>query len=198
MYVPFDLNLDVSHNPFVSFRLYQPKDDGYTFQVVAVRPKSKGFVKLASANSHVKPIIRTNYLQDPEDVKTLTNGIKLARELGGRPEWKEFLGEEVFPGKDIQSEQDLVQYQKNTIHTSNALVGTCKMGTGKDAVVGPDLRVHGIKGVRVCDSSVFPTIPGGQTATPTVMVAERAAAFILNPEVTVEIVEEPVPVETAA
>jgi choline dehydrogenase-like flavoprotein len=65
------------------------------------------------------------------------------------------------------------------------------MGLGKDCVVGPDLKVYGVKNVRVCDSSVFPSIPGGQTATPTVMVADRAAAFLLNPLVQVETYKEP-------
>ena len=166
--------------------------------MVAARAKSKGTIKLASANSRVKPIITTNYFAEKADIDTLLEGIKLARELGQREEWKGFKGEEVFPGPAIQSREDLIAYMKETIHTSNALVGTCKMGCGKDAVVGADLKVHGVNGVRVCDSTIFPTIPGGQTATPTVMVSERAASFLINPEVTVELVEEPVAVEATA
>lgn len=116
-------------------------------------------------------------------MQTLVEGIKLTRDLGRRSEWGEYLGSEIFPGPNVQTDEEIVEYIKDSLHTSNALVGTCRMGTGADAVVRPDLRVHGVEGVRVCDSSIMPTIPGGQTATPTVMVAERAASLILSPNV---------------
>lgn len=146
---------------------------------------------MASSNMHVKPVIDGGYLSDPSDVQTLREGIKLGRELGNRPEWAEYLGEEVFPGPDVQTDDEIDEYVKNTLHTANALIGTCKMGTGKDAVVAPDLKVIGVNGLRVCDSSTIPIIPGGQTATPTVMVAERAAAYIRNPAtVTTTIINE--------
>lgn len=93
----------------------------------------------------------------------------------------------MFPGPQVQTDEEIDEYIKKTIHTANALTGTCKMGTGPDAVVGPDLRVRGVKGVRVADSSVIPIIPGGQTATPTVMIADRAASFISTPQVEAEI-----------
>merc|ERR1712003_454902 len=128
-----------------------------------------------------KPMIDGGYLSNSDDLKTLREGIKLGRKLGTNPEWAEYLGEEIFPGKDVQTDAEIDEYIKNTIHTANALTGTCKMGTGKDAVVSPDLKVIGVNGVRVADSSTIPTIPGGQTATPTVMIAERAAAFLRNP-----------------
>lgn len=169
------------------------QDDGYSLQNVACRAKSRGRVRLASSNAHIKPIIDCGYLSNKEDLATLRNGIKLSRELGKRAEWGDLLGEEIFPGKDVQTDDEIDEYIKSYLHTANALVGTCKMGTGKDAVVGPDLKVKGVSGVRVCDSSIIPQIPGGQTGTPTVMVAERAAAFILNPEAVVEVMEEPVP-----
>jgi choline dehydrogenase-like flavoprotein len=147
----------------------------------------------------VKPIIDGGYLKDPTDLKTLREGIKLGRQLGNRPEWGEYLGEEVYPGLDVQTDDQIDEYIKNTLHTANALVGTCKMGTGKDAVVTPDLKVIGVSGVRVADSSTIPVIPGGQTATPTVMIAERAAAFLRNPSIvatTELIMEETVNTET--
>jgi choline dehydrogenase-like flavoprotein len=166
---------------YTKFRITRSVQDGYTFQSVACRAKSTGSVRLASSNSHVKPIIDGGYLSDPSDLSTLREGVKLGRKLGKRPEWSEYLGEEVFPGAAVQSDEQIDDYIKNTIHTANALTGTCKMGTGKDAVVGPDLRVRGVNGLRVADSSVIPCIPGGQTATPTVMIAERAAELIANP-----------------
>lgn len=166
-------------------------EDGYSFQSIAVRAKSTGTVSLASSNTHVKPIIRGGYFSNPDDLATLREGIKLGRNLGNRPEWGEYLGEEVYPGVSIQTDDEIDEYIKNTVHTANALTGTCKMGVGLDAVVGSDLKVFGVHGVRVCDSSVIPVIPGGQTATPTVMIAERAAALIMNPQETFVTIEEP-------
>ena len=157
------------------------QSDGYSFQSVACRAKSQGTIRLASSNMHVKPKIDAAYLSNPADLETLREGIKLGRQLGNRPEWGEYLGEEIFPGPDVKTDKQINEYIKNTLHTANAITGTCKMGTGKDAVVSPDLRVIGVNGVRVADSSVIPIIPGGQTATPVVMIAERAAAFLRNP-----------------
>lgn len=154
-------------------------EDGYTFQSVCVRARSKGCVRLASSNSHIKPIIDTAYLSEESDLATLREGIKLGRKLGNSNTWGVFKGEEVFPGPSVQTDDEIDNYIRNTLHTANALVGTCKMGSGVDAVVGPDLCVIGVNGVRVCDSSVIPKIPGGQTATPTVMIAERAANFLI-------------------
>lgn len=134
----------------------------------------------------MKPAIDGGYLSDPDDLATLREGIKIGRQLGNRPEWGEYLGEEVYPGPTVQTDEQIDEYIKNNLHTANALTGTCRMGTGPDAVVGPDLRVRGVNAVRVADSSVIPVIPGGQTATPTVMVADRAASFIMSPSLVAE------------
>ena len=172
--------------------LFVIQSDGYSFQSVACRAKSQGTIRLVSSNMHVKPKIDAAYLSNPADLETLREGIKLGRQLGNRPEWGEYLGEEVFPGPDVKTDKQINEYIKNTIHTANAITGTCKMGTGKDAVVSPDLKVIGVNGVRVADSSIIPVIPGGQTATPTVMIAERAAGFLRNPSLlaTTEVMSE--------
>lgn len=186
---------------FTQFRNTKRLEDGYSLQSIAVRPKSKGCVRLVSSNAHVKPMIDCGYLSDSDDLTTLREGIKLCRNLAQSPEWGECLGDEVYPGKLVQTDDDIDEYIRNTLHTSNALTGTCKMGIDSDCVVGPDLRVRGVNGVRVVDSSIFPNIPGGQTGTPTVMVAERASAFITNPKlapgstsiVVDEVLKQPVP-----
>lgn len=171
------------------------QEDGYSFQSVAIRAKSQGCIRLASSNTHVKPSIDGGYLNDPGDLETLREGIKICRHLGQRPEWGEYLGEEVYPGPDVQTDAEIDEYIRNTLHTANALTGTCKMGTGRDCVVGPDLKVYGVNGVRVCDSSIIPVLPGGQTATPVVMIADRAAALILASQVTVETYTQPIETE---
>jgi len=166
---------------FTQFRNTKSHPDGYSFQSVATRAKSCGKVRLASSNTQVKPVIDGGYLSDPSDVATLREGIKLSRKLGAQ--FGDYVGEEVFPGKDVQSNAEIDHYIRDSVHTANALVGTCKMGdeSDKSAVVTADLKVKGVTGLRVVDSSIFPKIPGGQTGTPTVMVAERAAEFIKDP-----------------
>ncbi|KAL7574882.1 hypothetical protein ACA910_010716 [Epithemia clementina (nom. ined.)] len=168
---------------YTKFRSMGAVEDGYTIQTIAIRAKSRGKVRLASSNCQVPPIIDLGYLSNPDDLITLREGIKLARIICRRPEWGDYLGEEVYPGPEVQTDEQIEEYIRNTVHSSNALTGTCKMGFhngDEDAVVGPDLKLLGVNGVRVADSSVIPIIPGGQTATPTVMIAERAAQFILK------------------
>ena len=165
---------------FAKTRSHGRVKDGYSIESVAVRAKSKGRVRLASSNSHIRPIIDMGYLSNNDDLATLREGIKLARFLCRHPEWGEYLGEEVYPGPEVQTDQQIEEYIRNTVHSSSGLVGTCKMGVEDDAVVGPDLKLLGVKGVRVADSSAIPVLPGGQTATPTVMIAERAAQLIKN------------------
>lgn len=166
---------------FTQFRNTKKLQDGYSFQGIAIRSKSRGRVRLASSNTHVKPLIDGGYLSNPEDLATLRNGIKLGRQLGQKAGWGVYKGTEVYPGNNVQTDEEIDEYIKNSVHTANALTGTCKIGTGPDSVVGPDLRVRGVGGLRVIDSSIIPFIPGGQTGTPTVMIAEQGATFIKNP-----------------
>ncbi|CAM9921007.1 unnamed protein product [Ascophyllum nodosum] len=151
---------------------------GVTLQVVAIRSKSEGVVQLRSSDPFENPRITTNYLQKGEDLDSLTHGIKIARELFHQEAFKGMVGKEVFPGKD---NLQLDEYIKSTVHSANALVGTCKMGVESDemAVVNPELKVRGVSGLRVVDSSVMPSIPGGQTAAPTIMIAEKAADMLM-------------------
>uniref|UniRef100_A0A7S1BHR9 Glucose-methanol-choline oxidoreductase N-terminal domain-containing protein n=2 Tax=Corethron hystrix TaxID=216773 RepID=A0A7S1BHR9_9STRA len=162
------------------FRNTKHVKDGYTFQTIAARARSRGNVRLASSNTNVKPSIFAGYLTDPNDLITIREGIKLGRRLGNMAEWGDYKGEEVYPGPEVQTDEQIDEYIRNTVHSANALVGTCKMGADDMSVVGFDLKVHGINGVRVVDASVIPKIMGGQTGTPVVMIAERAAAFLKN------------------
>eukprot|EP01025_Chloroclados_australasicus_P036179 TRINITY_DN367_c1_g1_i1.p1 TRINITY_DN367_c1_g1~~TRINITY_DN367_c1_g1_i1.p1 ORF type:complete len:618 (-),score=80.66 TRINITY_DN367_c1_g1_i1:475-2328(-) len=157
---------------------------GITFQLIACRPKSRGKIELNSSDPLKSPAIDLAYLSDPkgQDLKTLISGIKLSRKLAAADSFKGVLSSEKWPSPDITSDEDLEAYIRRTIHSANAVVGSCKMGQNpKDgAVVLSDLKVHGVDNLRVVDSSVIPVIPGGQTAAPTVMIAERAASFIRN------------------
>eukprot|EP00898_Chlorokybus_atmophyticus_P007383 jgi/Chlat1/7646/Chrsp64S07121 len=157
--------------------------DGFTFQLVAVRAKSRGSIHLRSANPHDKPVLRPNFLSNPDDSQTLRDGIRLARKLSETAALKGHSIGELYPGPQVQTDEQMDEYIAKTLHSANAIVGTCKMGSASDAtaVVDTALRVQGVSGLRVIDSSVMPMLPGAQTGAPTIMIAERAAAMLNNP-----------------
>jgi len=158
---------------------------GVTFQLVACRPRSRGCVGLHSDSAFDAPAIETGYLADPEgrDLATLLHGITLARELASGSAFSEYIEGEAFPGPSVATNDEALEdYVRRSIHSSNAIVGTCRMGSGGavagDVVDPATLTVHGLQGIRVIDASVIPGIPGGQTVAPVVMIAERAAAAL--------------------
>jgi len=167
---------------FTKFKHITDHPDGFSFQSIAVRPKSRGRVTLASADPTVKPVVETRYLTQEEDFATIREGIRLGRKLAQQPAFKDFVGPEVFPGTHVQTDKELDAYISDSAHTANALVGTCRMGPAQDplAVVDPDMRVLGTTGLRICDSSIMPQLPGGQGASCTLMIAERAAELLLR------------------
>ena len=124
------------------------------------------------------PIIQMNYLQNQADVQKLVEGIKLMRQLFQSHAFNEFRGKEIAPGTDIQSDAALEAYIRDTCSTLWHPVGTCKMGIDSMAVVDPELRVHGVEGLRVVDASIMPTITTGNTNAPTIMIGEKAADLI--------------------
>ena len=164
---------------------------GITFQLIACRPRGLGSVQLKSDDPFEFPAVSSGYLTDAAgaDMATLKHGIALARDLAASAAFKDYVEGpegELFPGRAISDDAAIEQYIRETIHSSNAIVGTCRMGTAGAAagdVVDPShLKVYGFDNLRVIDASVIPTIPGGQTAAPVVMIAERAAAMILGSE----------------
>jgi len=169
-------------NSFATFRDVRHIPDGFSFQSIAVRPSSRGRVRLTSGRASDRPLVEGNYLSDQHDIQVLRRGVRLARKLSQQPAFKSFLGTEVFPGPGIQTDAELDNYIKETVHTANALVGTCRMGKPGEpgTVCDAHLNVLGVHGLRVCDASVMPLLPGGQTGAPTVVIAERAADIILG------------------
>eukprot|EP00403_Amphidinium_massartii_P039890 CAMPEP_0178435768 /NCGR_PEP_ID=MMETSP0689_2-20121128/34099_1 /TAXON_ID=160604 /ORGANISM="Amphidinium massartii, Strain CS-259" /LENGTH=625 /DNA_ID=CAMNT_0020057853 /DNA_START=29 /DNA_END=1902 /DNA_ORIENTATION=- len=165
---------------FKNFRDGAAPPDGFSFQSIAARANSKGRVKLASADPTAKPLIEGNYLTDKNDMATLREGLKFSRSLAKQAAFKPYLGKEVFPGADVKTDAQLEAYIASSVHTANALVGTCRMGQATDpaAVCDPEMKVIGVRNLRVCDASVMPKIPGGQTGACTVMIAERGADLL--------------------
>jgi choline dehydrogenase len=155
-----------------------PDLPGFTFLSCLISPQSRGAVTLQSVNPADPPAIRVNYLQHETDVQVLIEGIKIARQLAGSGAFAEILGEEMAPGSAVSSDQEIAEYIRQTATTFWHPVGTCKMGNDSLAVVDTQLRVHGIEGLRVADSSVIPTITSGNTNSPTIMIGEKAADLI--------------------
>ncbi|HSS03813.1 MAG TPA: GMC family oxidoreductase N-terminal domain-containing protein [Solirubrobacterales bacterium] len=154
--------------------------DGHaiTMGPVLVAPRSRGWVRLGSADPTAKPRILTNSLAEPEDVAALVAGARLAREIAGSEPFASRLGRELLPGADVETDQDLADNLRNNVNLVYHPVGTCRMGSDEGAVVDPELRVRGVDGLRVVDASIFPLIPSGNTNAPTIAVAERAADLI--------------------
>lgn len=153
-------------------------DSGFTGLVCLIHPESIGSVFLRSPDPKDPPMIRMNYLQSESDVQKVIAGIKLLRKLFQTSAFDEFRGEEVAPGADVESDEALEAYIRETCGTVFHPVGTCKMGTDRMAVVDPELRVYGVEGLRVVDASIMPTITTGNTNAPTIAIGEKAADLI--------------------
>jgi choline dehydrogenase len=151
---------------------------GFTSFVCLTHPQNIGSVSLRSSDPKDAPMIQMNFLQSEADVQKLVTGIKLLRNLFNASALDEFRGKEIAPGADKQSDAALDAYVRETCSTVWHPVGTCKMGTDPIAVVDPELRVHGIEGLRVVDASIMPTITTGNTNAPTIMIGEKAADLI--------------------
>jgi choline dehydrogenase len=154
---------------------------GYTLHACALRPASRGTIRLHSADPQAKAAIRPNYLGDAQgyDLKMLIEGTKLSRQLLAASSFDIYRGDEIFPGHETKSDAELAAFVRRKAETIYHPVGTCRMGNDAQAVVDAQLRVHGIGGLRVVDASVMPCLPGGNTNAPTVMIGELAADLIL-------------------
>jgi choline dehydrogenase len=155
--------------------------DGHAIVVgpTLLAPKARGRVWLRSANPADKPRILTNSLSDPEDVASMAAGVRLAREIAGRAPLAAVITEELRPGRAVVDDEEIVADLRARTELLYHPSCTCRMGEGDpEAVVDSRLRVHGLDGIRVVDASVMPTVPGGNTHAPTVMIAERAADLI--------------------
>ena len=157
---------------------------GFTMSVCQLRPTSRGTVHLKSPDPLAAPAMQPNYLASHEDRATLVAGIRLARTLAATSPLCDYVAAEYRPGPAAQSDEDLLEFARNTAGTIFHPSGTTKMGPATDpsAVVDAELRVHGCEGLRVVDCGVMPTLVSGNTNAPVVMIAEKAADMILGSE----------------
>jgi choline dehydrogenase-like flavoprotein len=156
------------------------KNPGVTLNSAFLRPRSRGTVRLASADPKAAPLIDPNYWEDPYDRACALKGLRLAREILRQPALKPYLLAERLPGDNLNSDEELAEYAYRSCKTDHHPAGTCAMGNGPQAVVTPDLKLRGINGLRVVDASVMPFVPSCNTNAPTIMVAEKASDMILG------------------
>ena len=145
-----------------------------------MRPRSRGEIRLASSDPFQPPLIDPNYLADPYDVRVLIECVRWGRRLMRAPSLAKYAGAERFPGKDIVSDADLEAYIRRNVQTDYHPVGACKMGSDSLAVVDNQLKVRGVEGLRVADSSIMPSIISGNTNAPTIVIGAKAADLIRN------------------
>jgi choline dehydrogenase-like flavoprotein len=143
-----------------------------------LRPRSRGSVRLRSTDPNQHPLIDSNLLADEQDLRHTVEGVKVCQRIMAQPAISRYIKREFAPGPAVATDEQYAAYVRGAVGTGYHLVGTCKMGVDETAVVEPDLRVRGLQGLRVCDSSVMPEIVSANTNAPTIMIAERAADLI--------------------
>ena len=158
------------------------EQDGFSIHVCQLRPESRGTVGLRSADPMDDPAIFPNYLAAEEDRRALREGVKIVRHVAAQPALMSLHSGEFAPGATVSSDEEIDAWIRREAETIYHPVGTCKMGADGDAsaVVDGELKVRGIEGLRVIDASVMPTLIGGNTNAPTIMIAEKASDIILG------------------
>lgn len=163
---------------FVEHGFDNPEGHGFSMGAILLRPESRGFIRLRSNDPLSAPMIQPNYFSEEADMETLIAGMKVTRKLGEAKAFDLFRGAEKLPGPSVKTVQEIRDYIIERFQTIYHPVGTCKMGNDDMAVVDSRLRVHGLEGLRVVDASIMPTLIGGHTNAPAIMIAEKAADLI--------------------
>jgi choline dehydrogenase len=170
-------DIKCSISPFSAER---PQDglhpwSGFTMIAYQLRPESRGQIKLRSADPVDPPAVYPNYLATDTDQRTIVAGLRLCRQLLANSHLQRFIASEFLPGQAVQTDEQLLDFARQRGGTVYHPTSTCKMGQDPMAVVDPELRVHGIEGLRVADASIMPTVVSGNTNAATIMIGERAA-----------------------
>ncbi|MGB8315039.1 MAG: GMC oxidoreductase [Aestuariivirga sp.] len=144
------------------------------------KPKSRGTLRLTSADLGGPLAIDPNYFDHPDDMRAMIHAVRLSREIGRQPALAKWTTGEWWPGTDIESDDSIAKYVRDGVSTWFHPVGTCRMGVGSDSVVDPSLRVHGVQNLRVADASIMPEIVGVNTHGASVMIGWKAGSIMLN------------------
>ena len=164
-------------NPFQSLENNKP---GFMANASVMRPFSRGFIKVTGPELRSPLKIRLNYLSDERDIEHLLEATEILRDVFSQRQFDSFRKEELSPGKEIKTRKSISTWIRQSASTVHHLCGSCRMGVDENAVVNAELQVRGIDGLRIADASIFPSIPSANTAAPTIMVAEKAAEYMLN------------------
>ncbi len=156
------------------------KGHGYQAHLGPNKPKSRGRLTLRSSDPKEPPRLFFNYLDHEDDRRAFRDGIRLTREIFAQPAFDPYRGEELTPGKNVQTDDEMDDFVAHSAETGYHPCGTCKMGTDPMAVVDPELKVRGVDGLRVIDSSVMPYITNGNLNAPTIMIGEKGADHVLG------------------
>jgi choline dehydrogenase-like flavoprotein len=151
---------------------------GITLNSYTVRPKARGSVTLRSSDPRDNPVVDPNFLGHPDDLRISVEGVKISREIFSQPSLQKYIRAIRFPDDSVRSQADYEAYARQYGRTSYHPTCTCKMGSDEMSVVDPALRVRGVDGLRICDSSVMPSLIGSNTNAPTIMISEKAADLI--------------------
>jgi choline dehydrogenase len=146
--------------------------------VCQLRPQSRGYVSIKSADPFAAPLIQPNYLAADDDARVLRDGATFVREVFSQSAFTPFRGAELMPGAEVQTDAQLDAFVRGTAETIYHPVGSAKMGRDGESMVDPMLKVYGVEGLRVVDASVMPDLVSGNTNAPTIMIAEKAADMI--------------------
>jgi choline dehydrogenase-like flavoprotein len=188
-FVKTDLNLDVPDIEFMfhtvppEARLWFPGlvpsyADGYGIRPTLLHPQSRGRIRLRSSNPSDPVRIYFNVLSNPEDLRVLREGFKRAREIGMQKPLDPYRGSEISPGPDVRSDAEIDAFVRKTGATAYHSVGTCRMGSDEGSVCDPQLRVHGIERLRICDASAMPDLVSAHINACVLMMAEKASDLI--------------------
>jgi choline dehydrogenase len=176
-----DLQIQLVDIPYFAPALPPPMSadaSGYSIALAAMTPRSRGSVRLASADPNEPPVLDPNYYSDPHDLEVMTAGLRVARRIGAADALEPWRGREVFPGSEVRDDESMREYLRRSLRTYSHQVGSCQMGTNDLAVVDTDLHVRGIEGLRVADASVMPSIVSANTNATVYAIAERAVDLI--------------------
>lgn len=171
LFIPLIYNADGSPVPW---------DHGYLTTVMPLRPKSRGMVRLQSANTHEPPLLQFNYLSHPDDLPELREGVRRARQILRQPAFDAYRGVEVAPGDELETDAEIDAYILENVKPNYHPCGTCRMGRDAKSVVDQDARVRGIDNLRIIDASIMPEITSGNINAPTLMLAEKLSDAVLR------------------
>lgn len=178
-----DLQFVFSHGSYRPGRVYELDTfPAITCGFTQQRPRSRGYVRIKSPDFHQPPELQPNYLHSEVDQKIAVKGVRMARRILDAGQFKEVYRQEETPGDNIQSDDEILDYARRTGNTGYHLVGTCMMGPADHsmAVVGSDLKVHGLESLRVVDASIMPSVTSSNTCAASIMIGEKGSELILN------------------